>query len=161
LSGSVYRALGKTALHLKVATAQSALIVASFMIGVNWGIIEVAFCYALANLMILYPHFRFVLGTIGTRPSTLLLSLSPQLIASGTMACAVLLADMSLLKYLPDILRLIGGGLVGAIFYVVVMVHIDRVQLTELAEMLGLNNMPIISRLLRVNILAASSQLWR
>jgi PST family polysaccharide transporter len=161
LSGSVYRAMGETALHLKVAIAQSILIVASFLIGVNWGIVGVAAGYAIANLIILYPHFSIVLKTIGLAPWKLLKDLFPQLLASGVMAGGVLLADASLLSSLPDLGRILGAMLIGGTVYLTVMIHIDRHQLTELSQVLGLHRVPFVARILRLNLFAAASQLWR
>jgi PST family polysaccharide transporter len=57
--GWIYISLGQTDRMVKWGMISVPVIILSFIIGLNWGVIGVAICYTIATYILLYPSFYF------------------------------------------------------------------------------------------------------
>jgi len=89
---AIYEATGRTDLHLRWGIFRGVLIIVSFIVGLRWGIMGVAVCYALVRLMLTPPAMWLPYRLIGIRFSDLLRALAPCLVSTMAMAGAVWLA---------------------------------------------------------------------
>ena len=63
LNGNIYMSQGKTALDFKVNVVSNFIIVLAFFIGVQYGILEVAWAYLIAIIIILLPQW-YIMGRL-------------------------------------------------------------------------------------------------
>jgi O-antigen/teichoic acid export membrane protein len=63
LNGNIYMSQGKTALDFKVNIVSNFIIVLAFLIGVQYGIIEVAWAYLIAIFIIILPQW-YIMGRL-------------------------------------------------------------------------------------------------
>ncbi len=65
--GSLYQATGRTDVMLKWVSVYSLIVVLSFLVGISFGLLGIAFAYALAVGMTAYPTIAIPLKTVGLR----------------------------------------------------------------------------------------------
>lgn len=114
--GSIYTAKGRTDLMWRWGVFSSALLVAAFFVGVNYGIMGVAIAYAVVSIALTYHSFSVPLALIGLRFSDLVSAIWRNLLGALLMFLVVLFIGR-LLRGLPDILVLSACIGSGAIFY--------------------------------------------
>jgi PST family polysaccharide transporter len=134
MNGSVYQAKGRADLQFRIGMLFSLLVVASFFVGLHWGMLGVAGAYAIVAVVILgYPLFAIPLGLIGLRFPDLLRAIRQPLVAS-----LVMLGGLGVLRLaFPELatggagglLVLVGAG--AAIFFGAAFV-LSRAQLREM-----------------------------
>jgi len=90
-TGSIYMAKGTTSLMFKIGFAFSLVTVASFVIGLPFGVEGVAIAYALANLIMIYPNLHFAWKQINLSVFEGLIKLYPFLASAILMSIAVFL----------------------------------------------------------------------
>ena len=134
MNGSVYQAKGRADLQLRVGSVFSCLVVASFFVGLHWGMIGVAAAYAVTSVGLLgYPLFAIPLRIVGLRFIDLLRTVRHPLAASLTM-----LAGLGLLRVtIPQLASGDVAGLLvlvaaGGAFYVGTVFALNRSQLREM-----------------------------
>jgi O-antigen/teichoic acid export membrane protein len=98
-TGVVFLSLDRSGLMLKLGIVGCALQLASYLVGVRWGIQGVAASFFVANLVNLVPCMACVMRCLGIGPGRLLDTVARPLLACAAMA-AVLLA-MEHLPYWP------------------------------------------------------------
>jgi O-antigen/teichoic acid export membrane protein len=140
LNGSIYRAIGRTDLQLRIGLLWSALVLASFVVGIQWGVVGVAASYAVTSTVILgYPLFKIPLSLIDLRVRDLLNSVWRPLLASATMAAVVLGARLlgpALETHVAGLASLVALGVLsyGAVSWIV-----NRAELLSIVGLLGLS----------------------
>ncbi len=87
--GSIFMAKGNTKEMFKIGTVNSVVTVASFMIGILFGIEGVAYSYLLANLVMLYPNLFIAWRQIGLSVMEGIKVIMPIFILSSIMAATV------------------------------------------------------------------------
>ena len=75
--GLIYNTKGRPDLQFKWSIVASAMYVASFVVGLRWGIIGVAGCYALVWLLLMVPSFLIPFRLVGLSGTRMLASLWP------------------------------------------------------------------------------------
>ena len=95
-TGQVFLATGNAALRFGWAAIYTSIIVASFVIGANWGIIGVASAYTIAMVPIGLVGFRLALGLVGLPMRALWATLWKTTVASAAMAAVVSGVQMAL-----------------------------------------------------------------
>ena len=98
--GAIYMSKGRTDWMFRFGIVSCCVLVASFLIGIQFGITGVAIAYCLSFLgLLMIPGFIIPFRAIGLKLSTFALALFPQLLITGAMALACFLW----LRFLPAI----------------------------------------------------------
>jgi O-antigen/teichoic acid export membrane protein len=87
--GSIYQARGRTDWLLRWELVAGTLIVLSFVIGLNWGVLGVAAAYGIVFMLLVYPSFAISFSLIDLRVRQLTDVLWRTLICSLLMAAVV------------------------------------------------------------------------
>jgi PST family polysaccharide transporter len=136
LNGGIFKARGRADLQLRLELISTIAVVASFAIGLQWGIVGVASGYAIAEVGLLgYPMFAFTLRLLGLRVADLVRAVWRPLGASAVMAI-VLLGTRALVSGERSTLGFSLLVFLGATVYLVVSMGVNRPQLTEIARLL-------------------------
>jgi PST family polysaccharide transporter len=139
LNGTVYQAVGRTDLQLRIGLLWSVLMVASFAIGLQWGITGVAAAYAITSTVIIgYPLFAIPLGLIGLRLRDLAASAWRPLCAAAGMAAAVGAARLVIPGADETAAGLVALIVLGLASYGALSWAVNRVEILNIAELLGL-----------------------
>jgi PST family polysaccharide transporter len=115
-TGTVSMVKGRTDLLLRVGAFVACLQVASFLIGVQWGIVGVAACYLIANFCGAIPALLVALRQLDAGFGTLVREIWAPVTAAVLMGFAVWETER-LLRELADPIRLAIGISIGAIVY--------------------------------------------
>lgn len=124
--GVIYQAKGRTDLLLYWGVAAGTLIVLSFVIGLQWGIVGVAAAYACISILLAYPSFAVPFRLLGLRVSDLLAVLWRPLMCSLLMFGLVIGSRFVLPPGLPGSLALGVQVATGVIIYALAVWTIDR-----------------------------------
>jgi len=81
--GWIYTSQGQTQLYFKMGLVGMVACILAFLIGIQWGVMGVAWAYSLVNLLVLYPFFVVPARFIG------LTFLEAVRCLSGTLMCAL------------------------------------------------------------------------
>ena len=115
-TGTVSMVKGRTDILLRVGAFVAFLQVASFAIGVHWGIVGVAACYLVANFCGAIPALLVALRQLGSGFGALMTELWAPVAAAILMGIAVW-ATERVVGELATSLRLATGIIVGALVY--------------------------------------------
>lgn len=133
LNGSIYQATGRADLQFRVGSVSSTIVVASFFIGLHWGIIGVATAYAVTVVAILsYPLMVISLRLVGLGTRDLLSALRRPFAASLCM-----LAGVGAIRLVFTTLGTENGTallvlvLAGALLYCAATYVFDRAQVRQ------------------------------
>ena len=117
-TGSVLMARGRTDLLFYLGIAGTILVVAAFMIGVQWGVVGVAAGYCIENVVEFVPVFYIVLRQLGQGLTRFFRAILAPLALAGVMALVVLGGkDLLPLAGLPVVAQLVLLTLVGVATY--------------------------------------------
>jgi len=94
--GLVLISLGQSERHLKFGIIHSLVIVTSFVVGIRWGVIGVAFAYSVANYLILFPSLWYCFRLTPISIATFLKAIIRPVTASFAMALAISCAHILL-----------------------------------------------------------------
>jgi PST family polysaccharide transporter len=96
-TGLLFMVSGRTDIFFRFGVFASLAAIASFAIGLHWGILGVAIAYAVCDLGLLaYPAVRLAGGLVGLRPTEMARKLAPVFGAAALMAACVWLAGRAL-----------------------------------------------------------------
>ncbi|TWT89732.1 Teichuronic acid biosynthesis protein TuaB [Pseudobythopirellula maris] len=138
--GQLYLAKGRSGLMFVWGVISSMIFVASFLIGIPWGVKGVACSYAVANLLLLYPCLHIPFGLVRSLSvGRFMRSLLPHAIVIGVMAAAmhvvtVVMDQAGIDGALPILLVSI---LVGSVTYVAIVVVVRPVGFTDVVSALS------------------------
>ncbi len=140
--GQIFMAKGRTDWLFRWGIIQTSILVASFLVGIHWGVLGVATAYCFSFLCItMTPGFLIAFRLIGLRLSEFASALLPQLVIT---ACMTLLCWFWL-KLLPTLgietpwILLSSAVILGAAFYVLaflitwpkVMTHLETAMMSS------------------------------
>jgi O-antigen/teichoic acid export membrane protein len=117
-TGTVYMVRGRTDVLLRIGMFNAALQVASFFIGVRWGVLGVAGCYFVANLLGAIPALRIALKQLDGDLSLLVQETWVAVVSALAMGCVVWVVQTFVLEDSSShIVRLAVGVIVGVLVY--------------------------------------------
>jgi len=122
--GQIYMAKARTDWLFRWGIIQTTILVASFLIGIHWGVLGVATAYCFSFLCItMVPGFMIAFRLIGLRLSEFALALLPELIITGcmTLLCWLWLRFLPMLGIQTPWILLSSAVMLGATFYIVVL----------------------------------------
>ncbi len=93
LTASLYLALGRSDLHLRLTALQRLATIAAIACALRWGILGVAAAYAIVAVVTAVPMLYFACRLIDLRPAALLDYLRSMVVPSLVMAAAVFWID--------------------------------------------------------------------
>ncbi|MCH9739332.1 MAG: MOP flippase family protein [Epsilonproteobacteria bacterium] len=120
--GSLFMTKGNVNSMFKIGTINAIVTVASFIIGIQFGVEGVAISYLGANLLMLYPNLLIAWRQIDLSVKEGLLKLLPIFIISIFMAIGVFFIEIVLEQYITyELIRLILLIFSGAIIYLALL----------------------------------------
>ena len=132
--GYIYQATGRTDVLLRWGAGAGTLLVASFVVGLQWGIVGVAACYAIVSYALAYHTFKIPLGLIGLPVSQVFDAVSRPLLCSIGMLVVVLCVYWLLPEALSGLVLLGVLVPVGVTVYACATWLYNRDSLIELAK---------------------------
>ncbi len=148
-TGLIYNSKGRADLQLRWSLISGTLYVASFVLGLHWGIEGVAVCYCAMWTLLMVPSFAIPFRLIGLTGSEFLRSLWPVLRASLFMAAlaGLWLYGLQLAGIENAPVRLFSTAAVGAVFYLALMWYSKPAAVRELGVVLRQLEIPWVRRL--------------
>jgi O-antigen/teichoic acid export membrane protein len=134
--GLIYTGVGRTKTMMRWGVVGSVTTLVALFVGLQWGYLGVARCYAVVNLLLLYPAFTIPLRMVGLRFADLLKSIAPQLLTALVMAALVAAIDQIFFVAESPLLRLSVLTAAGAMIYATAVYVFMRSNLTVLLETL-------------------------
>ena len=140
--GQIFMAKGRTDWLFRWGIVQTAILVASFLVGIRWGVLGVATAYCFTFLFItMVPAFLIAFRLIGLKLSDFSLALLPQLIITGcmTLLCWLWLRVLPTIGIQAPWLLFFSSVILGVTFYVLallitwprVMQHLETAMLSS------------------------------
>jgi len=131
--GTVFMARGRTDILFRLGVFSAVLQIASFFIGIQWGVVGVATCYFIANVINALPCLGMALRLVDRRLVDLWLSIWLPVATAALMAAILsLLKREALIQALPDMLQLILLIVAGVIIYGALIATFARASSKEL-----------------------------
>ena len=130
--GTIYQSKGRTDWMLRWGVVAGLLVILSFVIGLQWGIVGVATAYAVVSVILIYPSFAIPFKLINMPVRDLLSVLSRPFFCSLTMFFSLLGLKYVLPISLSDAMALAILVISGIIIYLIVSWILNREQLLEL-----------------------------
>jgi O-antigen/teichoic acid export membrane protein len=94
--GHIYQAMGRTDLMLRWGAGGGLLLVLSFVIGLQWGLVGVAACYAIVSYALAYHLFKIPFDLVGIPVSDLVKAVGRSLVCTAGMVVVVLFLKATL-----------------------------------------------------------------
>ena len=130
MMGPIYQAVGRTDLQLKVGGSVALLIVASFWVGLPWGIAGVAVAYAIAGgIIALYPSLAIPLKLVNVSFRDFVVTVAHSFLASGIMLACTLLLQLALNATADTPPGLVAIVAMGVVTYFLATIVLNRRQL--------------------------------
>jgi O-antigen/teichoic acid export membrane protein len=124
LNGMIYNSLGKANIAFKVSLLVNFVLIIAFSIGVNYGIVGIAWSYLIATVLLFFPIYYTAIKQLDTQLSEVFLTLKGIIYATLGMAMATLLIfnfiDTTLLAAIG--IKIIFGGLI----YTYIIYHFEK-----------------------------------
>lgn len=136
--GAVYMARGRTALLMYIGGCSAVLVVASFIIGVRWGVVGVARSYLCANIITTLPAFLITMRLLGGSLGSVCVRVWPPIAAATLMAVALTVALQCMQQAgWPEWLQLLLGIGIGALLYGLMALRFARHIFADLRNLIG------------------------
>lgn len=136
LSGTIFKVTGRTHIQFRWALVSLVSYVTAFVIGLRWGVVGVAACYAGAQAILVAPALWLALRPIGSGPWECLLAVSRPLLAALTMAIAVIALLRGPLAELSALIQLLTAVPLGCCLYGLLILLLDGAHLRSLSQLL-------------------------
>lgn len=134
LNGLIYNSLGRVNIAFKVSILTNIVLVIAFVIGVNYGLIGVAYSYLIASALLLIPMYQIAIKQINTSLLEVFKTIKGILLASLLMALFLLIisnySDFSILN------GLIVKVIIGASVYFLSLFFFEKELLFNLIKKL-------------------------
>jgi PST family polysaccharide transporter len=137
LNGLIYNSLGKVNIAFKVSIITNIVLVFAFIIGVNYGLIGVAYSYLIASALLLIPMYQIAIKQINTSLLEVFKTIKGIVLATLLMALLLLIitnySDFSILN------GLIVKVIIGASVYFLSLFFFEKELLFNLIKKLKFN----------------------
>lgn len=137
LNGLIYNSLGRVNIAFKVSILTNIVLVIAFVIGVNYGLIGVAYSYLIASALLLIPMYQIAIKQINTTLLEVFKTIKGILLASLLMALFLMIisnySDFSILN------GLIVKVIIGASVYFLSLFFFEKELLFNLIKKLKFN----------------------
>lgn len=143
VTGVVFTAVGRTSLLLALGVTANSVLLAAFLVGAQFGLIQLTIAYALATVALSIPSMALPLRLIGLPTRRLVIGeLGPHLLSSGIMGLVVVGTDVGLAALGGAMtLRLGVGVTVGVAIYLALLAAIRPPALFDLLRVAGLDGL--------------------
>jgi O-antigen/teichoic acid export membrane protein len=118
LNALIYNSLGKTSIAFKISIIPNALYIVAFTVGVNFGIIGVAYSFLLVNVLLFIPLFKNAINLLDITLLEVFKVLKGIIVASFAMTALLLTLNyyLNISLTIDLFLKLILGGLTYFVF---------------------------------------------
>ena len=135
-TGSVFQAKGRSDILFRWGIFSSIITIASFLVGIRWGIFGVAACYTAVGILIVLPCMMLAIRLIDMKLRDLFPVLLPPSLGSLVMALFLFLYQ-SLLGNCYTVFNLVFMILAGAFIYTLYIWFTDRQTLRSFLDAIG------------------------
>ena len=136
--GAVFMAQGRTALMLRIGSISSSIVVASFLIGVRWGVVGVAQAYLVANVLTTLPAFYITMRVLGGSTHELVGRVWRPITAAVVMGIAIAWGNTWMRAAgWPERLQLVLSVPLGVLLYGAMAWHFAANVLIDVRSLLG------------------------
>jgi O-antigen/teichoic acid export membrane protein len=132
--GLIYMGTGKTNIMMRWGTFSSLITVAAICIGLRWGYLGVARCYAIASLALAYPSFVVGLRLIDLKFTDLVKSVGLPVLVALAMAAFIAMLDNYCFETQNPLVRMSVLAPIALLFYGGVGWLVMRAQVTSLLQ---------------------------
>ena len=136
-AGSVYIARNQTAALFRWGLLSSLVVIAAFIIGLSWGVVGVAACYAIASLALAYPAMAIPLRLIGLKVKDSAAVLWAPFVSALSMALVVFILTEAASAVLPPWQLLVVDAAAGTAAYLLLSLLINGEQLRMFKNLLS------------------------
>ena len=137
LVGSLFQSQGRTDLEFRLGLVTKPLLITGIVVGLQWGIVEVAVGYASAVAVSHYLNLRFAGGLVGLRYYDVVRDLTGIFFCAAAMAAGVYGAGLLLPADWPHGGRLAVQVPMGVVFYLMLVHGIDLSAYREARTLLA------------------------
>ena len=124
-AGDVLKATGRSQLLARLSIVKAILIIPALLFGARWGAAGVAWGLSIATAVGTLMTLIVASRIIDVRATAIVAALTPSAIATAIMAAPVILW-VRWSMHLPAIVQVIGGTIIGAAVYALVLLLLDR-----------------------------------
>jgi len=124
LNGMIYNSLGKAHIAFKVSLLVNVVLIIAFTIGVNFGIVGMAWSYLIASILLFFPIYNTAIKQLNTSLLEVFITLKGSIAATVSMAIVVIV-----LNNLLNTSLLIGIVLkifVGTLIYFIIVYNLEK-----------------------------------
>lgn len=124
LNGMIYNSLGKAHIAFKVSLLVNIVLIIAFTIGVNFGIVGMAWSYLIASMILFFPIYNTAIKQLNTTLAEVFFTLKGSIVATLSMAIVLLLINNFLNTSL-----LIGFAVksfVGILIYFIIVYNLEK-----------------------------------
>jgi O-antigen/teichoic acid export membrane protein len=132
LNGMIYNSLGKANIAFKVSLLVNFVLIIAFSIGVNFGIVGMAWSYLIACIILFFPIYNTAIKQINTTLIEAFATLKSPIIATLFMAIVLLVLNYYLQT--PDLKSLIIKIGSGAIIYIILIYFLEKELLFSISN---------------------------
>jgi PST family polysaccharide transporter len=134
LNGMIYNSLGKANIAFKVSLLVNLVLIIAFFIGVNFGIVGMAWSYLAASVLLFYPIYNTVIKQLDIRWFEVFGSLKVVLFATAAMAIALEILNIFCTTSL--LISLLLKVVLGSSVYFLVLVLLEKKLVLNLKQKL-------------------------
>jgi len=148
--GWIYTSQGRTDVQLKWGLVGTPLRLASFVVGIQWGVTGMVISYVLCGCLVtFYPSWSIPGRLIGLRFREMVANLIPTLLCGVVAALLVWGCDFLLLHRAPHAVRVLAGFPLGAAVYVALLYALRVPAWRDFTELLHGGHLPAARHIAR------------
>ncbi len=124
LNGMIYNSLGKAHIAFKVSLLVNVVLIIAFTIGVNFGIVGMAWSYLIASVLLFFPIYNTAIKQLNTSLSEVFFTLKGSITATFSMAMVMIVLNNFLITSL-----LFGFAVktfVGTLIYFIIVYNLEK-----------------------------------
>lgn len=130
LNGIIYYALGKTKIAFRISIMVNVVLILSFIIGVNFGILGVAWSYLIANILLFYPVYTTAISVLAIKLVDVFAVLKNIVLAVMIMVVCVCILNQTI--YFGLVIDFVLKIAIGFLAYFSSLYFLERKFITQL-----------------------------
>ena len=135
--GNIYQAKGKTNWMFRWSLFYTSITIIGFVIGLKWGVIGVAVCYLITNLLMLYPVFAIPFRLIDMKVFDFFKSFKETIYSVTIMGLIVFFISVITKNINNSSIRLLLQILMGIISYILFSIIINKDRISNIKHIIS------------------------
>jgi len=140
MTGAIFISAGKAGQFFRIGLISSTIVIASFIIGIHWGVSGVAIAYAIANYLLLLPTLHYCFKDTPIKLGLFFYELSLPALHTLAFCCLLLGLKYMLSPYLSSVLMLSTAFIISVPFYYLTwLLHKKgREKINDINDLIGI-----------------------